>query len=180
MAIKKVLIGTHEWHYAVVTQHDGSIAVVATKPDGTTQSLTITDLRYAPDKKTIQFMCNGRRFTMRIANSNDQNHVVCSANGKVITVKPIIYKQLSSLFLPAETTHTSSLDPKTIKSPLAGRITKILVSTGQSVLKGQPLLLIESMKMENEICAPANGSIKAIAICQGDVVKPNQVLLTLA
>lgn len=181
MAIKKVLIGNREWHYALVTQHDGSIAVIVTKPDGTTQSLTVTDVQYSQDKNTIQFLCNGRRFAMRIT-QKENHHIVCPANGKAVAVKAIARQQLQSLFLPASQEPSSlgnTPDLKTVKSPLAGRITKVLVYAGQAVTKGQPLLLIESMKMENEICAPANGSIKTISISEGDVVKPNQVLLVL-
>jgi biotin carboxyl carrier protein len=180
MAIKKVLINSREWHYALVTQHDGSIAVVVTKPDGSTQALTVTDVQYSANKKTIQFMCNGQRFSMRITH-DDQHHIICPANGKTVAVTPIAPKKAQLLFLPAnqETVSVTNTDLMTVKSPLAGRITKVLVAVGQSVTKGQPLLLIESMKMENEICSPSNGSIQTISIQQGEVVKPHQVLLIL-
>ncbi len=180
-----MLIGSREWHYAAIKQYDGSIAVVVTKPDGTAQSLLVTDVRYVADDKTIQFMCNGRRHVMRIASIDQQNKqfVVCAADGKAVYVKSLEYKRNQSLFLPAQAHQASlsgqSADSKTVKSPLAGRVTKILVLPGQSVVRGQPLLMIESMKMENELCAPADGSIKIIFIHNGDVVKPNQVLLSL-
>ena len=183
MAIKKILIGSHEWHYALVTQHDGSIAVVVTKPDGSTQSLTVTDVQYDKMKSIISFMCNGRRFVMRLAQAS-QHQVVCSASGKVITTKPIVHKQLQSLFLPAAQSSQAPSGPShdltSIKSPLAGRITKILIAEGQAVIKGQPLIMIESMKMENELCAPVDASIKTVLITPGDVVKPNQILLIFA
>ncbi len=180
MAIKKFLINNREWHYALVTQHDGTIAVVVTKPDDSTKSITVTDVQYSPEKGTITFVCSGRRLSMRIT-QQDNLYTVCPADGKAVTVKPMSRQQLQSLFLPAsqETFSGNAADLKTIKSPLAGRVTKILVCPNQVVVKGQPLLMIESMKMENEICAPTNGSIKTISISPGDVVKPNQVLVVL-
>ncbi len=62
-------------------------------------------------------------------------------------------------------------------SPLTGRVTKICVSSGDFVKKGQPLLLVESMKMENELCASFSGFIKTILIFVSDVVKQGQVLI---
>jgi len=62
-------------------------------------------------------------------------------------------------------------------SPLTGRVTKICVLPGDFVEKGQPLLLVESMKMENELCASFSGFIKTILIFVSDVVKQGQVLI---
>lgn len=66
-----------------------------------------------------------------------------------------------------------------IKSPLAGRIVRVLGSVGATVLKGQPLVVIESMKMENEICASRDGIIKTLFIALGNLVQPNELLIEL-
>ena len=65
-----------------------------------------------------------------------------------------------------------------IKSPLAGRIIKIDVKPNQFVKKNQPLLTIESMKMENEIRASFDAFIKTILISPSDLVEQNQLLIT--
>ncbi len=186
MAIKKLLIGQREWRYALVTQLDGSIAIVVTKPDGSSQALTVADVHHKGETGSLQFTCTGRRFSMHITPTDEENKqsIVSYADGKAIPVKSLSHKQLESLFMPAttpslETSEKISFDQKIVKSPLAGRVTKVLITLGQQVLRGQPLLMIESMKMENELCAPASGSIKTISIEIGDVVKPNQVLLSL-
>ena len=69
-------------------------------------------------------------------------------------------------------------DNLSLKSPLAGRIVKILVKPGDQVNKNQLLVVIESMKMENEIRATFNGFIKNISISDGNLVQQNQVLIT--
>jgi len=66
-----------------------------------------------------------------------------------------------------------------IKSPLAGRVVRVLSSAGAAVLAGQPLVVIESMKMENEICASRDGIIKTLFIALGNLVQPNQPLVEL-
>ena len=62
-------------------------------------------------------------------------------------------------------------------SPLAGRVISLLVEVGQRVQKGQPLIIVESMKMENELCASYNAIIKTLFILPGDLVQPKQELI---
>lgn len=88
------------------------------------------------------------------------------------THKKTSFSQINNSPIPQQ----SKLVPA-LKSPLAGRISKVLVQAAQHVKLGQPLLLIESMKMENEICAPCQTFIKTISIAEGDVVQQNQILI---
>jgi biotin carboxyl carrier protein len=69
---------------------------------------------------------------------------------------------------------------KLIKSPMPGRIVKILVQPGDQVEAGKPLLVMEAMKMENEIKAKAAGTIGQIHVAAGDTVEGNAKLVTLA
>jgi glutaconyl-CoA/methylmalonyl-CoA decarboxylase subunit gamma len=66
-----------------------------------------------------------------------------------------------------------------VKAPMPGRVVRILVSVGQSVERGQPIVIIEAMKMENEMHAPAAGVIKAIHAQQGAAVDAGQLLVEL-
>lgn len=66
-----------------------------------------------------------------------------------------------------------------IKAPMAGTILKLLVSPGQSVAQGDTLVVLEAMKMENEIVAPADGVVGEIFINTSDRVESDQVLLTI-
>jgi biotin carboxyl carrier protein len=65
-----------------------------------------------------------------------------------------------------------------LNSPLGGRVTKLFVETKQQVVVGQPLVTIESMKMENEICSDLNAVIKTLSISEGNLVQPNEELMT--
>jgi oxaloacetate decarboxylase alpha subunit len=66
-----------------------------------------------------------------------------------------------------------------VAAPLAGNVWKIEVAVGQQVQEGDLLLILEAMKMENEICADRDGCIKQMFIQQGDKVDLGQVLLTI-
>ena len=69
---------------------------------------------------------------------------------------------------------------KPMKSPLPGSITKILVTPGQAVKKGETLLMMEAMKMENEIKAEKDGVVTEIKVTVGQNVMNDDVLLIIA
>jgi biotin carboxyl carrier protein len=66
-----------------------------------------------------------------------------------------------------------------LKSPMPGLIVAVPVVEGQAVVKGQDLVILESMKMQNELKAPRDGTIGRIRVRVGDSVEQNQVLITL-
>ena len=66
---------------------------------------------------------------------------------------------------------------QSIKAPMPGLIVEIKVKEGDEVSKGDQLLILEAMKMENVIKSPGEGTVKAVNIKQGDGVEKNQVLI---
>jgi biotin carboxyl carrier protein len=60
---------------------------------------------------------------------------------------------------------------------MPGLILSVAVAEGQEVKKGDPLLILEAMKMENVIKAPADATVKVIKVRKGDSVDKNQVLV---
>ncbi len=69
---------------------------------------------------------------------------------------------------------------KNIKAPMPGLILKTLVTEGQLVKSGEPLFVLEAMKMENVFKAPADVEIKTILIKDGETVDKNQELIVFA
>ncbi len=63
-----------------------------------------------------------------------------------------------------------------VKAPIPGQVTQVLVSQGQTVEAGQPLLMLEAMKMENEIRAPRSGTVAVLHAVPGLAVSLNEVL----
>ena len=66
-----------------------------------------------------------------------------------------------------------------VKAPLPGGVTKILVEAGQNVKKGDTVLVLEAMKMENNITAEADGQVTGICVAAGDSVMEGTTLLTI-
>ncbi|MGZ3866926.1 MAG: acetyl-CoA carboxylase biotin carboxyl carrier protein subunit [Bacteroidia bacterium] len=64
-----------------------------------------------------------------------------------------------------------------IKAPMPGLVLNILVAEGTEVKKGDALIVLEAMKMENILKAPADAKVKAVAVKKGMAVEKNQVLI---
>jgi biotin carboxyl carrier protein len=67
-----------------------------------------------------------------------------------------------------------------VTAQIAGRVLSIKVTPGQSVARGDVLMLLEAMKMENEIKAPADGVVKEIAVAEGARVAEGETLVIIA
>ena len=66
-----------------------------------------------------------------------------------------------------------------VKSPLPGSVIKVVVAEGQAIKKGDTLLVLESMKMENPIMAEQDGTVKQILVSAGQNVMQDDLLLVL-
>lgn len=66
-----------------------------------------------------------------------------------------------------------------VNAPMPGKILSVKASAGQTVKKGEVILLLEAMKMENEVVAPQDGTIASINVNSGDMVESGDVLATL-
>ena len=69
--------------------------------------------------------------------------------------------------------------PGTIVAPMPGKMLEIKVADGETVEKGQPLLVMEAMKMEQTINAPRDGVVSGLSLKAGDQVADGTVLLTI-
>ncbi len=70
--------------------------------------------------------------------------------------------------------------PLTIKAPMPGVVKEVLVATGDQVEQGAPLLVLEAMKMNNQIRSPRAGSVTRLAVHPGQRLNRGDELLTLA
>lgn len=66
-----------------------------------------------------------------------------------------------------------------VKAPMPGNIIKVNCKIGAAVKKGDVLIVLEAMKMENDICAPEDGVVASIEVSQGATVETDALLVTL-
>ena len=81
---------------------------------------------------------------------------------------------------PAPVTNDAAVDEaKVCRSPVSGIVVRLIAQSGQHLQVGDPLMVLEAMKMETNITAPIEGTVKAITVNAGDGVKANQVVVEL-
>ncbi len=80
---------------------------------------------------------------------------------------------------PAPAAAPAPAGAQTISAPMPGTILKVNVSNGQAVKKGDVLMILEAMKMENEILAPNDGTVSSVGVAQGASVEAGTVLCSL-
>ncbi len=96
-------------------------------------------------------------------------------NGKILRVA--MRNEFDQLLEKMGMGNGSAGQVKDLKAPMPGLILTIAVNEGQAVKKGDPLLILEAMKMENVIKSPADGIVRGIRVKKGDNVEKNQVLI---
>ena len=80
---------------------------------------------------------------------------------------------------PPATPAAASGEGEVVTAPMPGTVTKILVKSGDAVTENQPLMILEAMKMENEIVAAKAGVVAGIHVKEGQVVNPGDALITI-
>ncbi|MDD6651248.1 MAG: biotin/lipoyl-binding protein [Eggerthellales bacterium] len=133
--------------------------------------------------KEFKFTIDGKQYNAAV-NELEDNFAEVTLNGK--TYKVELEKEeapaAAAVRRPAAAAASAAAVPAglmTVKSPLPGSIVKVLVKAGQAVKKGDVLLTMESMKMENNVTAEADGTVKAIYVEPGKNVMQDDKLLDL-
>jgi biotin carboxyl carrier protein len=85
----------------------------------------------------------------------------------------------ASLLTVSEQAGAVGNQPTQVKAPLTGSIVDVVVAEGDAVTKGQVVVVIESMKMNNELRAPRDGVVAQVHVAKGDRVERNTPLVTI-
>ena len=80
---------------------------------------------------------------------------------------------------PAPTAPAAAAGSIEVAAPMPGKILNVKASVGTAVKKGDVILILEAMKMENDVVAPEDGTVASINVSAGDAVEAGDVLATL-
>ena len=108
-------------------------------------------------------------------NGTEYDVVVGPGNADISQITPAS----ASTATPLAAAPAAAAGGTEVKAPLAGSIIDVLVSVGQQVKDGDPIIVLEAMKMETEIRANASGTIQSIAIKKGETIQSDQLLMTI-
>lgn len=119
---------------------------------------------------------NNQAYTAEILSiDKSEKLVTLKLNGKKVIVE--LKDKLDLLLEKLGMDNLVSAQVNDIKAPMPGLIFEISIKEGDEVKKGDPIMILEAMKMENVLKSPGDGIVKAIKVKKGDSVEKNQVLV---
>jgi len=110
---------------------------------------------YLPEEKSFHMKVNNHDYKLQLSDQYDE--------------------LLHSMGMDASSHRTVN----EVKAPMPGLVLKVMIEPGQTIAKGDTLLILEAMKMENILKAPADGIVKKILVTKGDKVEKNQVMVNM-
>ncbi len=120
------------------------------------------------DARHIRIVIDGVQRSFRLTEVGDQLHVHSSLGSRTIT-RLLRHPEVQA-----------AAEQGSMTSPMPGLVAKILVTVGQPVKAGDPLLILEAMKMEQTMRAAVDGIVETIRVAEGEVVGPGAMLITLS
>lgn len=126
----------------------------------------------------ISILYNGKSFTAIVENVDTKNKTLSfRINGQrhTVTVKEPIDQLLSSMGLDLKS--MQKVEP--VKAPMPGMVLKVLVEPGQRISKGDGMLVLEAMKMENILKASVDATVKSIKVNERTAVEKGAILIEL-
>ena len=105
--------------------------------------------------------------------------VVEEVNGAASFAAPAPAAAPAPVAAPAPAASAGKAGATAVKAPMPGTLIKVNVKVGDAVKKGDVLCVLEAMKMENDIMAPADGVVASVEAAQGSSVATDAVLVTL-
>lgn len=161
----KAIVNNSENH-TVSVNDDGSATINGNEVDFDLSSLGENDFHLLLENRSYNVqIIKGKGKTINVA-----------VNGKPYDV--ILEDQLDSLLKRLGMESKSESATKTIIAPMPGLVVDILVAGGAQVCKDDPLIVLEAMKMENILRAPADAVVKEISAVPNQSVEKNAVLIT--
>ena len=134
------------------------------------------DFRVLREGELYSLLLDHDSFEAVVEEREDGYHVLMTGDLYEVQVTDERSRRLASAFMAFGDTAGEVV----IRAPMPGMIVRVPVVEGQAVAKGETLVILESMKMENELKAPRDGTIRHVNVKAGDSVEQNKVLMTIA
>lgn len=170
MSLEPELYGVNERTAAMI------MAIVADEMAVPVEEL---DFKYIREVEYMKFKVtlNGKTYEVEAEKGAPMPETVYTA--PAAAPAPAVEAPAAPATAPAPAAAPATVSGTVVSSPLPGNVLAIEVDPGEAVKAGQVLVLIEAMKMENEIVAPCDGVVKQILVNKGAVVATGDKLLVI-
>jgi biotin carboxyl carrier protein len=128
---------------------------------------------------TYSILLAGRAFEARVSSEghggNEENHLLVRCAGRDFRIQvrdPRSWRAGRRGALEAA-------GPQQVLAPMPGKVVRVLVAAGETVEAGRGLVVVEAMKMQNEIRAPKSGTVARVLVAEGQAVRAQEALLII-
>ncbi len=130
------------------------------------------DCRKMPWSSVYSMLIGGKSYEADVRADSDVVSVSIQGEMYKINLREELWARISAV---------AAVGPKAgsheLRAPMPGHVVEVRVKAGQKVEKGQPLVVVEAMKMQNEVCAPEAGTVKTVCVKEQDIVTPAGVMV---
>jgi len=129
-------------------------------------------------EKEFNVIRNLRSYNVRITSVNrTEKTVTMTVNGT--KYRATLKDRLDDLLHSMGMDKAAAQKVSEVKAPMPGLVLRVMAEAGQAIKRGEPLIVLEAMKMENVLKSSADAVVKKVSVIKGDKVEKNQVLLVM-
>jgi len=158
---------------------DRTVSIAGPKPDGTFHVTVDGALRVVDGREirpgTWSLIVEGKSYVVDLDKRRTGIHASVGASEATLHVEDALHRRLAR----AAGARASAQHGESIHAPIAGKVVKVLVSRGDHVAPGTPVIVLEAMKMENELVAERGGIVLSIHKTAGQAVDTGDLLVEL-
>lgn len=129
--------------------------------------------------KQFKITVNGKTYDVAVEETGSTATPVAAAPVAAPVAAPAPAAAPAVEATPAPAAAPAATGAEKVNSPMPGNIIDIKVSAGYTVKNGDTLLILEAMKMENEIKSPCDGTVTGVHVAKGDTVDSGALLISL-
>lgn len=118
---------------------------------------------------------NNKKYEVEV----NESEAVLTSVYDAMPAQPVAAAPVTVPAAPAPAAPQAAASGEKVVSPMPGTILKVNVAQGQAVKAGDVLLVLEAMKMENDIVAPVDGTVKQLLVSKGSTVDTDQILAVI-
>jgi biotin carboxyl carrier protein len=141
--------------------------------------VTIDGISHEVDGRAIRpgtwsVVVGGRSFLVDLDRRRNGIAASVGASEAMLQVEDALHRRLAAAASPRDKARG-----ETIRAPIAGKVVKVLVAVGDTVAAGTPVIVLEAMKMENELVAERGGTVKTVGKQAGQAVDTGDLLIEI-
>lgn len=129
--------------------------------------------------KNFNVTVNGKTYSVQVEEVGGAVAAVPAAPVAAPAAAPVPVAAPAPAATPAPAAPVAA-DAEAVEAPMPGTVLELKVAVGDTVKAGQVLLVLEAMKMENDIASPKDGTVVAVHVSRGETVDSGKALVSLA